>query len=132
MFTYCILLLMLTEYCRKAYKRVRVTRQEKKTTTICQRENSFYVDTVRAFRDRRYKFKGLLKVRKKIPNAIVLYMYLSTEPTCSLFGFPFSIVLKKLSQLFVHLWCPLAPLLNDILKYNMHQIPYTQIMFVVV
>ena len=52
----------LTEYCRKAYKRVRVTREEKKMTTICQRENSFYVDTVRAFRDRRYKFKGLLKV----------------------------------------------------------------------
>ena len=29
---------------------------------ICQRENSFYVDTVRAFRDRRYEFKGLVKV----------------------------------------------------------------------
>lgn len=51
-----------TDYCRKAYKRVRVTREETRTTTICQRENSFYVDTVRAFRDRRYKFKGLLKV----------------------------------------------------------------------
>ena len=50
------------EYCRKAYKRIRVTRQEEKTTTVCQRENSFYVDTVRAFRDRRYRFKGLLKV----------------------------------------------------------------------
>ncbi|WAR05620.1 DPOE1-like protein, partial [Mya arenaria] len=33
--------------------------------TICQRENSFYVDTVRAFRDRRYEFKGLTKVWKK-------------------------------------------------------------------
>ena len=42
-----------------------MTKEVKKTTTICQRENSFYVDTVRAFRDRRYKFKGLLKV---IPN----------------------------------------------------------------
>ena len=39
-----------------------MTRQEEKTTTVCQRENSFYVDTVRAFRDRRYRFKGLLKV----------------------------------------------------------------------
>lgn len=28
------------------------------------RENSFYIDTVRAFRDRRYKFKGLVKVWK--------------------------------------------------------------------
>jgi len=50
------------DYCRKAYKRIRVTREEERTTTVCQRENSFYVDTVRAFRDRRYKFKGLLKV----------------------------------------------------------------------
>ncbi len=50
------------EYCRKAYKRTRVTRHEEKTTTVCQRENSFYVDTVRAFRDRRYQFKGQLKV----------------------------------------------------------------------
>ncbi len=32
---------------------------------MCQRENSFYVDTVRAFRDRRYEFKGLLKFWKK-------------------------------------------------------------------
>ena len=39
-----------------------MTKQEVKTTTVCQRENSFYVDTVRAFRDRRYRFKGLLKV----------------------------------------------------------------------
>jgi DNA polymerase epsilon subunit 1 len=28
------------------------------------RENSFYIDTVRAFRDRRYKFKGLVKIYK--------------------------------------------------------------------
>ncbi len=38
---------------------------EERTTTICQKENSFYVDTVRAFRDRRYKYKGLCKVAKK-------------------------------------------------------------------
>ena len=28
---------------------------------MCQRENPFYVDTVRAFRDRRYEYKVLLK-----------------------------------------------------------------------
>ena len=33
--------------------------------TVCQRENSFYVDTVRNFRDRRYELKGLVKVWKK-------------------------------------------------------------------
>ncbi|TSU24182.1 DNA polymerase epsilon catalytic subunit A [Bagarius yarrelli] len=52
-------------YCRKAYKKVHLTRLEERVTTICQRENSFYVDTVRAFRDRRYEFKGLHKVWKK-------------------------------------------------------------------
>ncbi|CAI8058398.1 DNA polymerase epsilon catalytic subunit A [Geodia barretti] len=55
----------LADYCRKAYKRTKVTREETKSTTICQRENSFYVDTLRAFRDRRYEFKSLLKAWKK-------------------------------------------------------------------
>uniref|UniRef100_A0A8B9JR41 DNA polymerase epsilon catalytic subunit n=1 Tax=Astyanax mexicanus TaxID=7994 RepID=A0A8B9JR41_ASTMX len=55
----------LGDYCRKAYKKVHLTRLEERVTTICQRENSFYVDTVRAFRDRRYEFKGLHKVWKK-------------------------------------------------------------------
>ncbi|XP_031425753.1 DNA polymerase epsilon catalytic subunit A-like [Clupea harengus] len=55
----------LADYCRKAYKKVHVTKLETRITTICQRENSFYVDTVRAFRDRRYEFKGLHKVWKK-------------------------------------------------------------------
>lgn len=52
----------LSEYCRKAYKKTHVTRLEERTTTICQKENSFYVDTVRAFRDRRYEYKALNKV----------------------------------------------------------------------
>lgn len=55
----------LADYCRRAYKKVHVTKLEERVTTICQRENSFYVDTVRAFRDRRYEFKGLHKVWKK-------------------------------------------------------------------
>jgi len=32
---------------------------------VCQRENSFYVDTVRDFRDRRYEFKNMHKQWKK-------------------------------------------------------------------
>lgn len=52
----------VTDYCRRAYKKIHLTRLEERVTTICQRENSFYVDTVRAFRDRRYEFKGLHKV----------------------------------------------------------------------
>lgn len=55
----------LTEYCRKVYKKTHITKIEERSTTICQKENSFYVDTVRAFRDRRYEYKGLCKVAKK-------------------------------------------------------------------
>lgn len=52
----------MTDFCRRAYKRIHTTRTEERVGMVCQRENSFYVDTVRNFRDRRYKFKGLTKV----------------------------------------------------------------------
>ncbi|KAF8566604.1 hypothetical protein P879_05659 [Paragonimus westermani] len=55
----------LSDFCRRAYKRIHTTRTEERVAMVCQRENSFYVDTVRAFRDRRYKFKGLTKVWKR-------------------------------------------------------------------
>ena len=58
----------LADYCRKAYKKIHVTKVEERVTTICQRENSFYVDTVRAFRDRRYEFKGLHKLCLSLPG----------------------------------------------------------------
>ncbi|XP_060536886.1 DNA polymerase epsilon catalytic subunit 1 [Cylas formicarius] len=52
-------------YCRKVYKKMKITRVAERTTTICQKENSFYVDTVRAFRDRRYEYKALAKKAKQ-------------------------------------------------------------------
>ncbi|CAH8663835.1 unnamed protein product [Schistosoma haematobium] len=55
----------ITDYCRRAYKRIHLTRTEERLAMVCQRENSFYVDTVKAFRDRRYKFKGLTKTWKR-------------------------------------------------------------------
>lgn len=61
----------LADYCRVAYKKTKVTRTEVRTTTICQKENSFYVDTVRAFRDRRYEYKALNKQAKaKVGEAV--------------------------------------------------------------
>lgn len=61
----------LQDYCRKAYKKVRVTKTEVKHQTVCQRENSFYVDTVRAFRDRRYEYKALNKnAKKQVSDAV--------------------------------------------------------------
>ncbi|CAH4036854.1 unnamed protein product [Pieris brassicae] len=61
----------LADYCKVAYKKSKVTRMEVRTTTICQKENSFYVDTVRAFRDRRYEYKALNKQAKALVAAAV-------------------------------------------------------------
>ncbi|XP_015586460.1 DNA polymerase epsilon catalytic subunit A [Cephus cinctus] len=61
----------LTDYCRKAFKKPKITKMEERTQTVCQKENSFYVDTVRAFRDRRYEYKGLTKVAKQQVAAAV-------------------------------------------------------------
>lgn len=55
----------LGDYSRKVYKKTHDTKVVTKTAIICQRENSFYIDTVRAFRDRRYEYKGLHKTWKK-------------------------------------------------------------------
>eukprot|EP01138_Halocafeteria_seosinensis_P012585 gb/GECG01012859.1/.p1 GENE.gb/GECG01012859.1/~~gb/GECG01012859.1/.p1 ORF type:complete len:2361 (+),score=256.66 gb/GECG01012859.1/:1-7083(+) len=49
------------EYCQRVYRRTKDTKETVRTSTVCQRENPFYVDTVRAFRDRRYEYKGLTK-----------------------------------------------------------------------
>jgi DNA polymerase epsilon subunit 1 len=55
----------LKTYCQKVYKKVlNKPQSELRTAGICQRENSFYYDTVRAFRDRRYEYKGLTKTWK--------------------------------------------------------------------
>lgn len=55
----------LTEYSKKVYHKIRETETKEREAIICQRENPFYVNTVRSFRDRRYEFKGLQKVWKK-------------------------------------------------------------------
>ena len=47
----------LKEYSRKTYKKIHKLQEEEREATVCQRENSFYVNTVRAFRDRRYEYK---------------------------------------------------------------------------
>uniref|UniRef100_H3G7C4 DNA polymerase epsilon catalytic subunit n=1 Tax=Phytophthora ramorum TaxID=164328 RepID=H3G7C4_PHYRM len=52
-------------YCSSVYKKTKVTEEQKRSATVCMRENPFYVNTVRAFRDRRYEYKGLTKVWKK-------------------------------------------------------------------
>lgn len=53
-----------------AYSKVHVTREQTKSARICQRENPFYVNTVLAFRDRRYEYKAMLKKAKGAMSAV--------------------------------------------------------------
>ena len=55
----------LSEYCRKVYHKIRDNEVVIKESVVCMRENSFYVDTVKRFRDRRYDYKNLHKEWKK-------------------------------------------------------------------
>jgi len=55
----------LRAYSRTVYHKTKVTEEVDKVDTVCMRENPFYVNTVRDFRDRRYVYKGLTKSSKK-------------------------------------------------------------------
>ena len=54
----------LIDYTKKIYHKIHDTTTIEKEAIICQRENPFYVDTVKDFRDRRYDFKGQQRVWK--------------------------------------------------------------------
>ena len=55
----------LKNYAHKVYKKTKTTMEEERVDTVCMRENPFYVNTVRAFRDRRYDYKIMTKKAKK-------------------------------------------------------------------
>ncbi|KDQ64760.1 hypothetical protein JAAARDRAFT_145864 [Jaapia argillacea MUCL 33604] len=61
----------LGDYSRKVYKKMKDTKVENRESIICQKENPFYIDTVRRFRDRRYEYKGLHKTWKKNLDAFL-------------------------------------------------------------
>ena len=52
----------LKAYSTRVYRKTKITSTEERTNTVCMRENSFYVDTVKAFRDRRYVCFRLISV----------------------------------------------------------------------
>ena len=57
----------LQMYCQKVYKRERdKPATQVREAGICMRENPFYVDTVKDFRDRRYEYKALNKQVKNL------------------------------------------------------------------
>lgn len=51
----------LKAYAQRVYRKTKVTSIQERVDTVCMRENSFYVDTVKAFRDRRYDYKLFTK-----------------------------------------------------------------------
>jgi DNA polymerase epsilon subunit 1 len=53
------------QFSQKVYGKKFSTKVVEKEAIVCQRENPFYVNTVRDFRDRRYEYKALLKQWKK-------------------------------------------------------------------
>ncbi|KAF2144389.1 uncharacterized protein K452DRAFT_316394 [Aplosporella prunicola CBS 121167] len=60
----------LQDYSKKIYHKIHDARTIEREAIICQRENPFYVDTVKDFRDRRYDFKGKQKVWKGKTDAL--------------------------------------------------------------
>ncbi|VDN01879.1 unnamed protein product [Thelazia callipaeda] len=102
------------DFCKRAYGKTHITKNEFRYTTICQRENAFYVDTVKAFRDRRYEYKALLKEAKRVLDEIseddihalkiaqgrvVLYESLQLAHKCILNSF-YGYVMRKGSRWF--------------------------------
>ena len=72
-------------YSQRVYKRVTAKpATETRTAGICQRENGFYIDTVRAFRDRRYEYKGLVKRWKGALAAAQAQVRLHASRGCAL------------------------------------------------
>eukprot|EP00792_Barthelona_sp_PAP020_P004667 TRINITY_DN2272_c0_g1_i1.p1 TRINITY_DN2272_c0_g1~~TRINITY_DN2272_c0_g1_i1.p1 ORF type:complete len:2452 (+),score=585.46 TRINITY_DN2272_c0_g1_i1:989-7357(+) len=45
------------KFSQKHFKKSHDTFEETREAIVCQRENPFYIDTIRAFRDRRYEYK---------------------------------------------------------------------------
>ncbi|KAI9750889.1 MAG: DNA polymerase epsilon catalytic subunit [Chaenotheca gracillima] len=60
----------LQDYSKRIYHKIHETRTIEREAIICQRENPFYVDTVKDFRDRRYDFKGQQKVWKNNTDSL--------------------------------------------------------------
>ncbi|TLS27690.1 hypothetical protein PpBr36_04311 [Pyricularia pennisetigena] len=57
-------------YSQKVYHKIHDSTTKVREAIICQRENPFYINTVRDFRDRRYDYKGKAKVWKGKADAL--------------------------------------------------------------
>lgn len=102
----------LADYSRKVYGKAHETTTVVREAIICQRENPFYTNTVRDFRDRRYEYKGLHKqwkgnlsqaasLAEKVDagKMIVLYDSLQLAHKCILNSF-YGYVMRKGARWF--------------------------------
>lgn len=60
----------LQDYSKKIYHKIHDSKTMLREAIICQRENPFYANTVRSFRDRRYDFKGQQKIWKNKTDSL--------------------------------------------------------------
>lgn len=97
----------LKTYANKAYKRTKITEEKLREDVVCMRENDFYVDTVRQFRDRRYEYKALKKTwskksekatdpatKKECEDRLLVYDSLQVAHKCILNSF-YGYVMRK-------------------------------------
>jgi len=105
----------LKDYSKTVYGKTHLVKTEERIGTVCQRENPFYVDTVRAFRDRRNTYKEDLKLWKsnldkaikardaeklqEAKNMNILYDSLQLAHKCILNSF-YGYVMRKAARWF--------------------------------
>ncbi|KAH8582024.1 DNA polymerase epsilon catalytic subunit [Cryptosporidium sp. chipmunk genotype I] len=110
-----ILIQRMKAYCNKIYRKQTENIEETRSSIVCQRENPFYIDTVRRFRDRRYVYKkkkkeaeeklaraeslGDLLAVQEAQNEELLYESLQLAHKCILNSF-YGYVMRKGSRWF--------------------------------
>lgn len=81
------------KYTQSSYKKAKKKENIDKEETVCMRENPFYIDTVRSFRDKRYYYKNLQrewKTKAQTEESVrmaVLYDSLQLAHKCILNSF---------------------------------------------
>ncbi|KAL9943158.1 DNA polymerase epsilon catalytic subunit [Verticillium nonalfalfae] len=101
----------LQMYSQKIYHKIHDSTIITKEAIICQRENPFYINTVRDFRDRRYDYKGKAKVWKGKTEALKSSGASSTEVEAA----------KKMIILFDSLQLAHKVILNSFYGYVMRK-----------
>lgn len=105
-----VLKLRVREYSKRIYRKLKVKETSLRSSTVCQREIPFYVETVRKFRDQRYVYKKLQadatealekatsdEEKINLRKSIVIYSSLQVAHKCILNSF-YGYVMRKSSR----------------------------------